>query len=192
VDLLGYLARAFGAALANGAGAHMVTGDGSSKPHGVIAAAGTVRRVFGGTQAGDGLLADSLLDLFYTVTEPYAQNGEWLMRRATIGSVRKLKDTDGQYLWQPSLQVGAPDLILGHPVRTDPNMPAAGTAAASTCIAFGDFSTFKIRDVGSVRFERSDDFAFANDLVTYRAILRTDSDLLDTTGSIGVIKGGTA
>jgi HK97 family phage major capsid protein len=192
VDILGYLARAFGAALGNGAGAHMVTGDGSSKPHGVIAAAGTIRRVFGGTHVGDGLTADGIIDLFYTVTEPYAMNGEWLMKRATVGSVRKLKDSDGQYLWQPSLQAGAPDLLLGSPIRTDPNMPAAGTAAASTCIAFGDFSTFKIRDVGSVRFERSDDFAFANDLVTYRAILRTDSDLLDTTGSIGVIKGGTA
>ncbi|MBX5461635.1 MAG: phage major capsid protein [Steroidobacteraceae bacterium] len=190
VDLTGYLARAFGAALANGAGAHMITGDGSSKPHGVIAAAGTVALVKGGTTAGPGFTADALIDLFYTVKEPYAANGEWLMRRSTLGEVRKLKDNDGQYLWQPALTAGAPDLILGHPVRTDPNMPAAGTA--STCIAFGDFSAFKIRDVGSIRFERSDDFAFANDLVTYRAILRTDSDLLDTTGAIGVIYGGTA
>lgn len=190
VDLLGYLARAFGQALANGAGAHMVTGDGSSKPAGVIAMAGTIRQVQGGTGVSGAPTADNLIDLFYTVTEPYANQGEWFMRRATVGVVRKLKDTTGQYLWQPALTAGEPDMLLGRPIVTDPNVPAAGTS--STSIAFGDFSTFKIRDVGNVRFERSDDFDFDNDLVTYRAILRTDSDLLDTTGSIGVFKGGTA
>ena len=188
VDLLGYLARAFGRALANGAGAHMVTGDGSSKPQGVISGAGTIRQVTGGTGVSGAPTADNLIDLLYSVTEPYANNGEWLMRRATLGTVRKLKDDNGQYLWQPSIQVGQPDMILGHPVRTDPNVPAVATSATS--IAFGDFSVFKIRDVGAARFERSDDFAFDTDLVTYRAILRTDSDLLDTSGAIGTFKGG--
>lgn len=189
VDLLAYLARAAGRALANGAGADMINGDGSDKPHGVMHAAGTVVQK-AGTAAGGKPTADDLIDLFYAVPEPYAQNGEWLMRRSTVGEVRKLKDNNGQYLWQPSIQVGAPDTILGHPVRTDPNVAAAGTV--STSIAFGDFSAFKIRDVGSIRIERSDDFSFANDLVTYRAIMRTDSDLLDTTGAIGTFKGGTA
>lgn len=189
VDLIGYLARAFGRALANGSGADMIIGDGSGKPRGVLAAAGTLVQK-AGTAAGGKPTADDLIDLFYQVPEPYANNGEWLMRRSTVGEVRKLKDANGQYLWQPSVQAGQPDLILGHPVRTDPNVPAAGTS--STAIAFGDFSTYLIRDVGSVRFERSDDFAFDHDLVTYRAILRTDADLIDETGAIGTFKGGTA
>jgi HK97 family phage major capsid protein len=123
------------------------------------------------------------------VTEPYAKNGEWLMRRATVGKVRKVKDSNGQYLWQPALTAGEPDTLLGRPIVQDPNVPAAGTSATS--VAFGDFSAYKIRDVGSLRFERSDEFAFQNDLVTYRAIIRTDGDLLDLTGAIGTFKHGT-
>lgn len=188
VDLLGYLARSFGRAMANGAGSDMIVGDGSSKPHGVIAAAGTIAQVTGGTAQSGAPTSDELIDLFYKVKEPYANQGEWLMRRATVGAVRKLKDDNGQYLWQPALTAGAPDLLLGHPVRTDPNVPA--TATGATSVAFGDFSAYKIRDVGSIRWERSDEYAFANDLVTFRVALRTDADLLDLTGAIGVYKGG--
>lgn len=59
----------------------------------------------------------------------------------------------------------------------DPSVAAPGANAKS--IAFGDFSGYYIRDVGSVRFERSDDFAIGSDLVTFRAVLRTDGDLVD-------------
>lgn len=188
VDLLGYLARAFGRALGNGSGAHFITGTGSSQPNGVITAGSIM--VTGATGLSGVPRADDLIDLYYAVKEPYANNGEWLMRRATVGSVRKLKDDNGQYLWQPALTAGAPDLLLGRPIVTDPNVPA--TAASATSVAFGDFSAYKIRDVGAVRFERSDDFDFDNDIVTFRAILRTDGDLLDTTGAIGTYKGATA
>jgi HK97 family phage major capsid protein len=190
VDLLGYLAQAFGRALGNGSGAHFVTGDGSSKPRGVIAAAGTIAQVVGGTGQAGVPTADELIDLFYTVSEPYAMNGEWFLRRATMGKIRKLKDDNNQYLWQPGLAGEAPNTILDRPYITDPNVPA--TATDATSIAFGDFSAYKIRDVGSLRFERSDDFAFDSDLVTFRAIIRTDGDLLDETGAIGNYVGGTA
>lgn len=188
VDLLGYLARAFGTALGNGAGGKFVTGTGSSEPQGVVTAGSVM--VTGGTPAANGPTADELIDLFFTVKEPYARNGEWFLRRATLGKVRKLKDSYGQYLWQPGLAADAQSTILGRPYVLDPNVPAA--AANATIVGFGDFSTYKIRDVGSIRFERSDDYAFANDLVTFRAILRTDGALLDTTGSIGWYKAGTA
>jgi HK97 family phage major capsid protein len=188
IDLLGYLAQTFGQQLANGSGADMIVGNGTNKPQGVIAGAGTIRQVTGGTGVSGAPTADNLIDLFYTVTEPYANQGEWLMRRATVGAIRKLKDSTGQYLWQPSLQVGQPETILGHPVRTDPNVPAAATGATS--VAFGDFSKYLIRDVGSVRFERSDEFAFDRDMATFRVILRTDGDLTDLTGAIGTFKGG--
>jgi HK97 family phage major capsid protein len=188
VDLLGYLARAFGRALGNGSGADFVTGSGSSKPRGVITAGSLM--VTGGTGVSGEATGDNLIDLFFTVKEPYAVNGEWLLRRATLGKVRKLKDANNQYLWQPGLAGDVQSTILGAPYVLDPNVPAAGTAATS--IAFGDFSAYKIRDVGSLRFERSDDFAFNADLVTFRAILRTDGDLLDETGAIGTYKGGSS
>jgi HK97 family phage major capsid protein len=193
VDLLGYLAAAFGQALGNATGAKYILGTGSSEPTGLLVStlAGTVT---GGTGVSGAPTGDNIIDLTYTLTEPYAQNAEFLMRRATVGAVRKLKDTAGQYLWQPSLQVGAPDTLLGYPIRTDPNMPANAAGAgtlAGTSIAFGDFSKFIIRDVGSFRWERSDDFAFANDLVSWRAIVRTDSLLLDS-NAVVAYKGGTA
>ena len=69
-------------------------------------------------------------------------------------------------------------------------MPTVATNGTS--IAFGDFRPYFIRDVLGVRFERSVDYAFANDLNTYRAILRTDGRLLDLTGAIATYKGGSA
>lgn len=190
VELLSYLARAAGQALGNITGGALVVGDGNNEPHGVIAAAGSVAEVTGGTGLSGAPTADDLIDLYYKVSEPYARNGEWFMRRSTVGKIRKLKDANDQYLWQPALTAGAPDTLLGHPIVQDPNVPAVATDA--TAIAFGDFSAYKIRDVGAIRFERSDDFAFDRDLVTFRALMRTDGELLDTTGAIGVFVGGTA
>ncbi len=188
VDVVGYLARSFGEALANGSGADFVVGSGSNKPMGFITAGSLM--VTGATGNAGAPTSDEVIDLYFSVAEPYARNGWWVARRATIGQIRKLKDANNQYLWQPGLAGSVPNTILDRPYVMDPNVPAAATSATS--LAFGDFSRYVIRDVGRLRFERSDDFAFDNDLVTYRVILFTDGDLLDTTGSIGLFKGGTA
>ncbi|MYU24022.1 phage major capsid protein [Streptomyces sp. SID8352] len=186
VDLEGFLSMQAGRALGNAFGAHAVTGDGSSKPTGVITSATTGKT--GGT-GGGAFTADDLIDLYYSVIAPYRNSGScaWLMRDATLGAARKLKDDQGQYLWQPSIQVGVPDLLLGKPVHTDPNVAAVGTGAKS--VAFGDFSQYFVRMAGGVRFERSDDYAFNSDLVTYRAIIRADGLLVDQTGAVKVFAG---
>lgn len=189
VDLLGFLAKDCGRAIGRATDAHYVTGNGTNQPLGIMAACGT--GVTGGTGVGGSATFDNLIDLFYSVNEDYRANGgQWFMKDATAGGVRKLKDTTNQYLWQPATQVGQPDLLLGAPVVTDPNVAAAGTNNLS--IAFGDFSTYIIRDVATVRFERSDEFAFSSDMVTFRCIFRTDGDLVDLTGSVKAYKGGTA
>jgi len=113
-----------------------------------------------------------------------------VMRDATVASVRKLKDTTGQYLWQPSIQLGVPDTLLGKRLITDPFIPAVALSARS--VLFGDFSQFYVRLVESLRFERSDDFAFNTDLITYRCILRGDSELVDVTGAIKAFVGNAA
>jgi HK97 family phage major capsid protein len=112
----------------------------------------------------------------------------WLMRDATIATVRKLKDSQNQYLWQPSMQIGAPDVLLGKPVFTDPNVAATATSAKS--VIFGDMSAYYVRIAGGIRFERSDDFAFQSDLVTFRCIVRGDGILADQTGAVKVFAGG--
>ncbi|MFJ5150840.1 phage major capsid protein [Streptomyces sp. NPDC088353] len=187
VDLEGYLAMQAGRALGNAFGAHAITGDGSSKPTGVITSASTGKT--GGTGAGGAFTADDLIDLYYSVIAPYRNSAScgWLMRDATLGTARKLKDQQGQYLWQPSIQVGAPDTLLGKPVHTDPNVAAVGTTAKS--VAFGDISQYFVRMAGGVRFERSDDYAFNSDLVTFRAIIRADGLLVDQTGAVKVFAG---
>lgn len=195
VDLLGYLAMQAGRALGNGFGAHLVTGTGSSQPNGVVTAS-TLGKTGSASVAG-AASGDDLIDLFYSVIAPYRNSlsCSWLMRDSSVASIRKLKDGTGgaglgNYLWQPGLTADTPDSILGKPLYTDPNMAATGLAAKS--ILFGDFSSYFVREVEALRFERSDDYAFNTDLITYRAILRGDGDLVDTTGAIKHFIGNAA
>jgi HK97 family phage major capsid protein len=190
VDLEGYLAMQAGRALGNAFGAHLVTGTGSSQPSGVVT--GSSAGVTGGASVSGAFTADNIIDLQYSVIAPYrsSQACAWMMRDATIASIRKLKDTTGQYLWQPSMQVGAPDMLLGKPVFTDPNVAAVALSAKS--VLFGDFSQYFVRLAGGVRFERSDDYAFNTDLVTFRALLRGDGVLVDQTGAVKHFVGNAA
>lgn len=188
VDLSGYLAMQAGRALGNKFGADLVTGTGTAQPTGFMTSA-TIGVT--GTTTGQGGAAQyaDLVDLQYSVIAPYRSSRScyWIMKDATVGGLRKLRDTTGQPIWQPSMQVGAPDLLLGKPIVSDPFMPAVLTGAQS--IAFGDFSQFFVRMVGGIRFERSDDFLFDSDMVAYRAILRGDGALVDLTGAIKTYKG---
>jgi HK97 family phage major capsid protein len=188
VDLEGYLAMQAGRALGNAFGAHAITGTGSSQPTGVVTSASTGKT--GGTTVSGAFTADDLIDLFFSVIGPYRNSPScgWLMRDATMAAARKLKDDNGQYLWQPSLQLGVPDTLLAKPVYTDPTVAAVALSAKS--VVFGDFSQYFVRLAGGIRFERSDDFAFNSDLTTFRAILRADGLTVDQTGAIKVFAGG--
>jgi HK97 family phage major capsid protein len=188
VDLLGYLAMQAGRALGNAFGTDLVNGTGTGQPNGIINTAtvgvtGSVTGVSGAPSYAN------LVDLEYSVIAPYRQSRScyWLAADKTIGGFRKITDTVGRPIWEPSAVLGSPDLLLGKPLVADPFMPAMATAAKP--IAFGDFSQFFVRLVGGVRFERSDDFAFGSDLVTFRAILRGDGTLVDRTGAIRLYQG---
>lgn len=188
VDLEGYLAMQAGRAVGNAFGAHAITGTGAgAQPNGLIPAA-TVGKT-GGTGAAGAFTADDLIDLFFSVIAPYRNSPScaWLMKDATLATVRKFKGSDGQYIWQPSYAVGQPDTILGKPVFTDPFVPAVAVSAKS--VVFGDISQYFVRMVNGLRFERSDDFAFNSDLVTYRCLLRADGTLVDLTGAVKVFQG---
>jgi len=174
VDIEGFLANDIGRALGNGAGTDFAVGNGSSKPNGVINASSTGVTCASATA----ITSDEVIDLYHSVTAPYRINGAWLMNDSTLKEVRQLKDSNNQYLWQPSLQQGNPDILLGSPVATDPNVEAIATA--KKVMAFGDMSKYFIREVSGFQLDRSVDYAFANDLVTFRAIYRADGDLMDT------------
>lgn len=190
VDLEGYLSMQAGRALGNAFGAHAVTGTGVNQPRGVLTDA--TLGVTGAAAAGGVFTGDNLIDLFYSVIAPYRRSASarWIMNDQAVASARKLKDDNGVYIWQPGLTADAPDTILGKPVLTDPNVP--DVAAEAKSVLFGDFSQFFIRLAGGVRFERSDDYAFNTDLVTFRALMRADSALVDLTGAIKYFAGGAA
>lgn len=187
VDLEGFLARQCGRALGNAFGTDLVVGNAVSKPSGVVQTATT--GVTGTNGVGGAFTADNLIDLYYSVLSSYRQNATWMMRDATIAAVRKLKDTTNQYIWTPGL-AGSPDTIMGRPVVSDPNVAAVALSAKS--VIFGDFGAYFVRIAGGIRFERSSDFAFNTDQITFKAVLRGDGILADQTGAIKVFVGNAA
>lgn len=188
VDLEGYLSMQAGRALGNAFGAHMVLGTGTAQPRGLVTDASLGKT--GGTGVVGAFTGDDLIDLQYSVIAPYRASSScyWIVKDSTLANLRKLKDTTNQYLWQPSVQVGAPDTLLGKPVLTDPNVAAVALSAKS--VIFGDISQYFVRIAGGVRFERSEDFAFSTDLITFRALLRADAALIDLTGAVKYFAGG--
>lgn len=189
-DLLGFLAQQAGTAIGNGFGAHAITGDGSSKPRGITI--DTTLGVTGGTGVTGAFTLDNLIDLYHSVAEPYARSrsAAWLMRNATLGAVRKLKDSQNRPIFSIDAPAGsgASGTLLGRPVYCDPTMPAVALSAKS--VVFGAIDRYWVRQVGGLRFQRSDDFAFQNDLITFRAIARLDGALVDTTGAVKHYAGG--
>jgi HK97 family phage major capsid protein len=187
VDLEGYIARSAGRNLGNAIGAHFVSGTGTGQPNGILTAAtaGVTDTVAGGASLSS---SDVVFDLFHSVIPPYRNSPScyWMMNDQTLAAVRKLKDSQGRYLWEPSMQLGTADSLLAKPLVIDYNMPSLGSA--TTPIAFGDFSTYFVRFAGGIRLERSVEYAFDTDLVSFRAVLRGDGNLVDLTGSIKFLK----
>lgn len=182
VNLEDYLARQAGRAVGNAFGAHLITGTGSAQPAGIVTLA--TLGVTGGTGVAGAPTFDNLIDLYYAVIPPYRNSPDagWLIRDATAAGLRKLKDSSGRYLWEPSVVPGTPDTILGKAVYTDPNVAATATNAKS--VLFGDMSAYVVRIVNNIRYERSDDFKFDTDVVAFRCLIRGDGLLIDQTGAV--------
>lgn len=187
VDIEGLIVELIGENIGALLGAKLAVGTGTNETTGLITAA-TVGKT-GANGVGGAFTFDDLIDLHYSVSAPYRVNGAWLFADAAIGQARKLKGTDGQYIWSPSVQVGQPDLILGKPVFTDAYMDAAG--ASKKPIGFGDVSRYWVRFVNSLRVERSEHALFGSDQIAYRGVLRADGALTDAS-AFKTFAGGTA
>jgi HK97 family phage major capsid protein len=90
---------------------------------------------------------------------------------ATLAQIRKLKDNNGAYIWQPSYQAGEPDRVLGYEVHTSAYAPADG-------IAFGDYSYYNIGDRGSRSFKQLNELFAGNGMIGYVAKERVDGKLI--------------
>jgi len=127
--------------------AAFVGGDGVNKPRGFLTDPG-----LGAVEQG-ALDTDGLIDLIYAPKSRYRSNASFVMNRRTINAVRKFKDADGNYIWQPSLAAGAPSTLLGYPLVEMEDMPDIG--AGASCVAFGDFRRgYLIADRQGVRVLR--------------------------------------
>ena len=118
--------------------AAFVAGDGVNKPRGFVndPAIGTVAAGAGGDLDADAPL-DALLDLIYAPETRYRAGGSFVMNRRTLSRLRKVRDADGNYIWQPAASAGGASTLLGFRVTEMEDMP--DIAAGSKPIAFGDF-----------------------------------------------------
>lgn len=173
-DLDSYIANEFGLRIGVLENTGYVVGDGSGKPTGVSTQASAGVTAVGATA----ITAGELIDLYHSLLPPYRARASWVFKDSTIKLVRKLADSNGQFIWQPGLTAGAPDTLLGKPVYADPDMPAATTGLVS--VLFGDFSYYWIRDVNGVAFQRLNELYAANGQIGFRAYHRTDGKLLNT------------
>src|SRR5574344_294091 len=137
-DLEKYIANEFSRAFGVAEEEAFCIGTGSGQPTGIFTANGGTVGVTAGSATT--ITVDNLIDLIYARKSPYRRNAVFLMRDVTVSALRKLKDNNGAYLWQPSVQAGQPDRLLGYPLYTSPYAPAV--AAGALPIALGAFSNY--------------------------------------------------
>ena len=162
-DVWGEIRAAFGQAVAEDEDAAIIGGSGSQSPQGILADSRVLANVVNTGVAGalsDGTVSnngiDPLITMLHALKQSYRSNSTWLMNSRTEGEVRKLKNTQGDPLWQPSAQIGSPNLLLGRPIANPESM--ADVAADSFSIALGDLRQgYKLRDRMGLTVKRLDE-----------------------------------
>lgn len=173
-DLQSYIATEFARRIGTKEEEAFFVGDGVGKPTGIFAETGGAEN--GITTAGANITFDDVMDLFYSVKAPYRKNAIWVLNDSTVKALRKLKDANGNYIWQPSLQAGVPDMILNRPYETSSYIPEL--APGHKVIAFGDFKHYWIADRQGRSFKRLNELYAANGQVGFLASQRVDGKLI--------------
>ena len=170
-----YIAKEFGRRIGAKEEEAFFVGDGTGKPTGIFNTTGGAG-VGITTASASAITIDEIMDLFYSLKSPYRKNAVFVTNDATVKSIRKLKDGNGQYLWQPSVTAGQPDTILNRPLKTSAYVPAI--AAAAKTIAFGDFSYYWVADRQGRAFQRLNELYAATGQVGFKATQRVDGKLI--------------
>ena len=174
-NLENYILEQFGKALANAEEDAFINGTGTGQPLGILAETGGAQ--IGVTTKSSGkVTADEVIDLVYSLKRPYRKNAVFLANDVCVAELRKLKDSTGQYLWQPSLQAGEPDRVLGYKVYTSAYFPVPAPGKAA--VAFGDFSYYNIGDRGSRSIAELKELFAGNGMVGFVAKERVDGKLV--------------
>lgn len=166
-NLEAYITAQFGKALANAEEDAFLNGDGNNKPTGIF------HESNGGTflEKVTAIKADDVINLVHALKRPYRKNAVFITNDKTIAQIRKFKDSNGAFIWQPSYQQGEPDTLLGYPVYTSAYAP-------ENAIAFGDFSYYNIGDRGARSFKALTELFAGNGMIGYVAKERVDGKLV--------------
>ena len=166
-NLESYIVTEFGKAIANAEEDAFLNGDGTGKPLGLFAKTG------GGTKAAstDAPTADDFIALIYALKRPYRKNASFIINDKNIALLRQLKDNNGVYMWQPSVQVGEPDTFLGYKLYTSQFAP-------TNAIAFGDYRYYNIGDRGTRSWQELRELFAGNGMIAYVAKERVDGKLI--------------
>lgn len=171
-DMAQYIAKEFARRIGKAEEESFISGDGSGKPTGLLTSA-----QIGVTAASDKAVTfDEIIDLYHSLREPYRRNATFVVNDMTVKSIRKLKDSTGVYLWQPSLTANTPDTILGRPVRTSGFMPMVEAGAKP--IAFGDFSYYWVCDRQGRSFKRLNELYAPHGQIGFLSSQRVDGKLI--------------
>ncbi len=170
-NLENYIITQFGKALANAEEDAFLNGDGTGKPKGLFQDAEV-----GVTTSAASITADNIIELVYSLKRPYRKNASFIMNDQTIAALRKLKDNNNNYIWQPSYQAGEPDRLLGYTLHTSAFAPKQ--AAGAKAIAFGDFSYYNIGDRGVRSLQELKELFAGNGMVGYLMKERVDGLLV--------------
>ncbi|HML68338.1 MAG TPA: phage major capsid protein [Clostridia bacterium] len=174
-DIEGYVSDQFGKRIGDKEEDAFLTGNGVSKPIGILHTTGGAD--VGVTTAGaSAITGDELIDLVYSLRAPYRKGAVFVLNDTTVKLLRKLKDGDGQYLWRPGITENAPDTILGHRIVTSEFMP--GVSAGNKSIAFGDFSYYWIADRQGRTFKRLNELYATTGQIGFLASQRLDGKLI--------------
>ena len=180
VNILDLLAMNCANALGVAVNTALTTGTAGNEPNGVVTASGSA--LIGGTGlATTGAFTyENLVSLYYSL-DPAARalpGVGFMAKGSSIAAMRTLKDGAGNFVFQPAMSESTPDRVLGVPLIENPAM--AAIAASAKSVICGHFPSYYVRTVGGIRLDRSDDFAFSSDLITFRCTFRVDGDLPQT------------
>lgn len=174
-DVPSYIAREFARRIGAAEEKAFFTGDGSGKPLGILAATGGAQTGVTAASA-TALTFDEVMDLYYSLRAPYRRSSVFIMNDSTVKLLRKLKNGNGDYIWQPSVTAGTPDTILNRPVYTSSYMPAAEAGAKS--VLFGDLGYYWVADREGRSFKRLTELYATTGQVGFLASQRVDGKLI--------------
>jgi len=172
-----FVTRIGGQAVTRALGTDLSNGSGSSKPKGIAQAATS----FGTSATATTITYANLVEVEATMPIPYRTRETcWLMSPEAVKVIRLLTDDQSRPLWEPSLQAGNPDQLLGYSVYVDGNLDAA--TSGKRAVVFAHAPSYAVRLAGGLQVDRSEDFAFSSGLVTFRYQIHGDGDAIDTNG----------